>query len=108
MSRLSDAMREKEMMRARYDETKHEVVEAALEFIEERGRCYAREVADEAGRPTREIIGVLQSAEYHGILTSRRSKRENVYVRLRPDGTVDMNDKVICRYSANTYELRQR
>lgn len=108
MSRLSDAARERQIARARYEEAKHEMVEAVLEVIEREGECYARDIADKAEMPTCAIMGAIQSATRNGHLDSRCGTKQVVYVRMHSDGRIDTEDRVIREYSANIYSPSRR
>ena len=108
MSRLSEAAKEKLLARARYEEAKHEMLEAVLEVIEHNGSCFARDIADKAGMSTREVIGTIQSATRNGHLDAVGGRKTTTYVRLNEDGSVNLDDRVIREYSANVYSLSRR
>ena len=108
MSRLSEAAKERQIARARYEEAKHEMIEAVLEVIEREGECYARDIADKAEMPTCAVIGAIQSATHNGYLDSHCGKKQVVYVRMHSDGRIDTDDRVIREYSANVYTPSRR
>ena len=108
MSRLSEATKERAIARARYEEAKHEMLEAVLEVIDESGSCFARDVADKAGVSTREVIGTIQSATRNGHLDSICGRKTTTYVRLNEDGSINLDERVIREYSANVYSLSRR
>ena len=108
MSRLSEAVKEKALARARYEEAKHEMLEAVLEVIDQRGSCFARDIADMAGLPTREVIGAIQSATHNGHLDAVGGTKTTVYVRLNEDGSINPNERVVREYGANVYSLSRR
>lgn len=108
MSRLNEAAKEKQIARARYEEAKHEMVEALIEVVEREGECYARDIADKAEMPTRAVIGAIQSAMNHGYLDSHRGRKQVVYVRMHSDGRIDTEDRVIREYTANIYTPSRR
>ena len=108
MSRLSEAARERQIARARYEEAKHEMVEAVIAVIEHEGECYARDIADKAEMPTCAVIGAISSAMSRGYLEARSGKKQIVYVRMHSDGRIDTEDRVIREYSANLYSPSRR
>jgi predicted ArsR family transcriptional regulator len=106
MSRLGDALATKNEMRMRYDEAKHELVEATIEAIEQsREGMTARELAGEAEVPTCAIMGTMQSLTRRGLVRSRRERQTVEYVRLNRDGSVNMNDRMVHTYFANRYTI---
>ena len=106
MSRLGDALVARNEMRMRYDEAKHELVEATIEAIEQSGEgMTARELAGEADVPTCAIIGTVQSLTKQRIITARSEKQTIEYVKLNRDGTVNMNDRIVRTYEANRYSI---
>lgn len=106
MSKISEALKEKRRAQLALSEAKCELLSAVVELIEESpDGLFARDVADIAGVRTREIIGTLASAEYRRIVQSHSQKREAVYVLLRPDGSVDLNDRIVRRYTCNKYSI---
>jgi hypothetical protein len=108
MSRLSEAAKERQIARARYEEAKHEMIEAVVAAIEHEGECYARDIADKAEMPTRTVIGAISSAMNHGYLEARNGKKQVVYVRMHSDGRIDTEDRVIREYDANIYYPSRR
>jgi predicted transcriptional regulator len=108
MSRLSEAAKERAIARARYDEAKHEMLEAVIAVIEHEGECYARDIADKAEMPTCAVIGAISSAVSRGYLDSHRGKKQVVYVRMHSDGRIDTEDRVIREYNANVYTPSRR
>lgn len=108
MSRLSEAAKERLIAKARYDEAKHEMLEAVIEAIEHEGECYARDIADKADMPTCAVIGAISSAMSSGYLEARSGKKQVTYVRMHSDGRIDTEDRVIREYSANLYSLSRR
>lgn len=106
MSRLGEALAAKNEMRMRYDEAKHELVEAALEAIEQsREGMTARDLAGEAEVPTCAIMGTMQSLTRRRLVRSRRERQTVEYVRLNRDGSVNMNDRMVRTYFANRYTI---
>ena len=106
MSRLGDALVAKNEMRARFEEAKHELVEATIEAIEQSGEgMTAREIAGEADVPTCAVMGTVQSAMRRGLMTARRERQTVEYVKLNADGSVNMNDRIARTYIANRYSL---
>jgi hypothetical protein len=106
MSRLGDALVAKNEMRMRYDEAKHELLEAMLEVIEESpDGVTARDLSSEADVPTCAIMGTVQSAMRNRIIRGRSERQTVEYVRLNRDGTVNMNDRMTRTYFANRYTL---
>lgn len=106
MSRLGEALVEKNNAKMRYDEAKHELLEAMLEVIEESPEgATARDLSSEADVPTCAIMGTVQSAMRHRIICGRRERQTVEYVRLNRDGTVNMNDRIARTYFANRYTL---
>ena len=108
MSRLSEAAKEKAIAKVKYEEAKHEMLEAVLEVVDERGSCFARDIADMAGMSTRDVIGTIQSATRNGHLDSVCGHKTTVYVRLNEDGSVNLDERVIREYSANVYSISRR
>jgi 6-phosphogluconate dehydrogenase len=108
MSRLGEALVTKNEMRMKYDEAKHELVEATIEAIEQSGEgMTARELAGEAEVPTCAIMGTVQSLRRRGLVTARSERQTVEYVKLNRDGTVNMNDRIARSYEANRYSIAQ-
>lgn len=108
MSRLGDALATKNEMRVKYDEAKHELVEATIEAIEQSGEgMTARELAGEADVPTCAIMGTVQSLSRRRLIKARRERQTVEYVKLNRDGTVNMNDRITRSYMANCYSIAQ-
>lgn len=108
MSRLGDALVARNEMRARFEEAKHELVEATIEAIEQsREGMTAREIAGEADVPTCAVMGTMQSLTRRGLVTARRERQTVEYVKLNRDGTVNMNDRIARNYMANRYSVVQ-
>ena len=108
MSRLGDALMERSVARRRYEEAKHELMEATLEAVEEsRNGLTAREIAGEADVPTCAVMGTIQSARRRGLMTARRERQTVEYVKLNADGSVNMNDRIARTYLANRYSVVQ-
>jgi DNA-binding transcriptional regulator YbjK len=108
MSRLGDALVTKNEMRMKYDEAKHELVEATIEAIEQSGEgMTAREIAGEADVPTCAVMGTVQSLTRRGLVNARRERQTVEYVKLNSDGTVNMNDRIARTYMANRYSIAQ-
>jgi DNA-binding transcriptional ArsR family regulator len=108
MSRLGDALVTRNEMRMRFDEAKHELVEATIEAIEQSGEgMTARELAGEAEVPTCAIMGTMQSLTRRGLVRARRERQTVEYVKLNRDGTVNMNDRMTRTYMANRYSVVQ-
>ena len=106
MSRLGDALVERNNAKIRYDEAKHELLEAMLEVIEESPNgVTARDLSGEAEVPTCAIMGTVQSAMRNRIICGHRERQTVEYVRLNRDGTVNMNDRMTHTYFANRYTL---
>jgi DNA-binding transcriptional ArsR family regulator len=106
MSRLGDALVARNEMRMRYDEAKHELVEATIEAIEQSGEgMTAREIAGEADVPTCAVMGTVQSLRRRGLITARSERQMVEYVKLNRDGTVNMNDRIARTYEANRYSI---
>lgn len=104
MSRLGEALATKNEMKIKYDEAKHELVEATIEAIEQSGEgMTARELASEAEAPTCAIIGTVQSLTRRRLVRARRERQTVEYVKLNRDGTVNMNDRIARTYMANRY-----
>lgn len=104
MSRLGEALVARNEMRARFEEAKHELVEATVEAIEQsREGMTARELAGEAEVPTCAIMGTMQSLTRRGLVRARRERQTVEYVKLNADGTVNMNDRIARTYMANRY-----
>lgn len=108
MSRLGDALVERNNARMRFEEAKHELVEATIEAIEQSGEgMTAREIAGEADVPTCAVMGTMQSLTRRGLVKARRERQTVEYVRLNSDGSVNMNDRVARTYMANRYSVAQ-
>lgn len=108
MSRLGEALIERNNARTRYDEAKLELVEATIEAIEQsREGVTARELADEAEAPTCAIIGTLYSLTRRGLVKARKVMQTVEYVKLNRDGTVNMNHRIARFYKANSYSIAQ-
>ena len=106
MSRLGDALMGRSVAKARYEEAKHELLEAMLEIIESTpDGATARDLSSEAEVPTCAIMGAVQSAMRHRIIRGRRERQTVEYVRLNRDGTVNMNDRITHTYFANRYTI---
>ena len=106
MSRLGEALVERNEARVRYDEAKHELLEAMLEVVEHtEGGATARDLSSEADVPTCAIMGAIQSAVRQRVLRPRRERQVIEYVRLNRDGSVNMNDRMVRTYWANRYTL---
>ena len=103
MSRLSEIARRKAEARAALEDAKHEMHVCVVEIVEDCGECYARDIAERAGLNTCEVVGALQSAMYRGDIDTRNGVKRIEYVRLLPDGSVDMNDKLVREYRAKVY-----
>lgn len=106
MSRLGEALVARNEARVRYEEAKHDLLEAVVETIErsENG-LLARELANEANVPIRLVMGVLQSASRRRVIRGRRERTSVEYVRLNPDGSVNLNDRIVRIYRANRYTV---
>lgn len=108
MSRLGDALVARNEMRMRFEEAKHELVEATIEAIEQSGEgMTAREIAGEADVPTCAVMGTMQSLTRRGLVRARRERQTVEYVKLNRDGTVNMNDRMTRTYEANRYSIAQ-
>ena len=108
MSRLGDALVARNEMRARFEEAKHELMEATLEAVEHSNNgLTAREIAGEADVPTCAVMGTVQSAVRRGLVTARRERQTVEYVKLNADGSVNMNDRIARTYFANRYSVIQ-
>jgi predicted ArsR family transcriptional regulator len=95
-------------MRMRYDEAKHELVEATIEAIEQsREGMTARELAGEADVPTCAVMGTMQSLTRRGLVRARRERQRIEYVKLNADGTINMNDRIARTYVANRYSIAE-
>lgn len=108
MSRIKEAAKERLIAKARYEEAKHEMLEAVLEAVDRSGSCFARDIADMAGMSTREVIGTIQSATRNGHLDAVGGRKTTVYVRLNEDGSINLDERVVREYSANVYSLSRR
>ena len=83
MSRLGDALVARNEMRMRFEEAKHELMEATLEAIEQSDNgLTAREIAGEADVPTCAVMGTVQSAIRRGLMTARRERQTIEYVMI--------------------------
>ena len=108
MSRLGDALVARNEMRMKFEEAKHELMEATLEAVEQSGNgLTAREIAGEADVPTCAVMGTVQSAMRRGLVTARRERQTVEYVKLNADGSVNMNDRIARTYIANRYSLAE-
>ena len=108
MSRLGDALVTRNEMRVKFEEAKHELMEATLEAVEQSGNgLTAREIAGEADVPTCAVMGTIQSAMRRGLMTARRERHTVEYVKLNADGSVNMNDRIARTYLANRYSVVQ-
>ena len=108
MSRLGDALVTRNEMRVKFEEAKHELMEATLEAVEQSGEgLTAREIAGEADVPTCAVMGTVQSAMRRGLITARRERQTVEYVKLNTDGTINMNDRIARTYIANRYSIAQ-
>jgi hypothetical protein len=108
MSRLGEALVARNELRARFEEAKHELMEATLEAIEQSDNgLTAREIAGEADVPTCAVMGTVQSAMRRGLMTARRERQTIEYVKLNRDGSVNMNDRIARTYEANRYSLAE-
>ena len=108
MSRLGDALVTRNEMRAKFEEAKHELVEATVEAIEQsREGMTAREIASEADVPTCAVMGTMQSLTRRGLVRARRERQTVEYVKLNADGSVNMNDRIARTYMANRYSVVQ-
>ena len=108
MSRLGDALVARNEMRVRFEEAKHELVEATIEAIEQSGEgMTARELAGEAEVPTCAIMGTMQSLTRRGVVSAHRERQSVEYVKLNRDGTVNMNDRIVRTYFANCYTINE-
>ena len=108
MSRLGDALEARNEMRARFEEAKHELVEATIEAIEQSGEgLTARELAGEADVPTCAVMGTVQSLVRRRLVRARKERQTVEYVKLNRDGTVNMNDRIARTYMANRYSVVQ-
>ena len=106
MSRLGEALVARNEMRMRFEEAKHELVEATIEAIEQSGEgMTAREIAGEADVPTCAVMGTMQSLTRRGLVKARREMQTVEYVKLNRDGTVNMNDRIARTYMANRYSI---
>lgn len=106
MSRLGKALTERNEARARYEEAKHELLEAVIDTVERHeGGLFAHEIANEAEARTRDVMGVIQSAVRRQVLEGKNERVVAEYVRLNADGSVNMNDRVVRVYEANRYTL---
>ena len=106
MSRLGDALMGKSVAKAKFEEAKHELMEATLEAVEQSDNgLTAREIAGEADVPTCAVMGTVQSAMRRGLLTARVERQTVEYVKLNRDGSVNMNDRIARTYEANRYSL---
>ena len=106
MSRLGEALVARNEMRAKFEEAKHELMEATLEAVEQSNNgLTAREIAGEADVPTCAVMGIVQSAVRRGLMTARRERQTVEYVKLNADGSVNMNDRIARTYLANRYAI---
>ena len=106
MSRLADALVDRNEKRMALELAKHELLEAVIETVENTpDGMFARELAAEGEVPTCVVMGAIQSAMRHGMLDRHISKQTLTYVRLRDDGSIDLNDRVIRVYEANKYTI---
>lgn len=106
MSRLADALVDRNEKRMALELAKHELLEAVMETVENApDGMFARELAAEGEVPTCVVMGAIQSAMRHGLLDRHTSKQTLTYVRLRDDGSIDLNDRVIRVYEANKYTI---
>lgn len=108
MSRLADALNERNKAKAQYEDAQNELLNAVIESIAARGGAFAKDLAAEADLPTCAVIGAVISAKKNGILEGRRERARSVYVRLKEDGTINPNDRVIREYWATKYSLSNR
>lgn len=108
MSRLGDALVARNETRIKFEEAKHELMEATLEAVEQSGNgLTAREIAGEADVPTCAVMGTVQSAVRRGLVRARRERQTVEYVKLNADGSVNMNDRIARTYMANRYSLAE-
>jgi hypothetical protein len=108
MSRLGEALATKNEMRVKFEEAKHELMEATLEAVEQSGSgLTAREIAGEADVPTCAVMGTVQSAVRRGLVTARQEQQTVEYVKLNADGSVNMNDRIARTYVANRYSIAE-
>ena len=108
MSRLGEALVARNELRAKFEEAKHELMEATLEAVEQSGNgLTAREIAGEADVPTCAVMGTIQSARRRGLMTARRERQTVEYVKLNRDGSVNLNDRIARTYIANRYSLAE-
>lgn len=106
MSRLGEALVERNNAKMRYDEAKHELMEAMLEVIANSPNgVTARDLSSEAEVPTCAIMGSVQSAMRRRIIRGDNERQSVEYVRLNRDGTINMNDRIVHTYFANRYTL---
>lgn len=105
MSRLADALNERNKARAQYEEAKNELLNAVIEAVAVRGGAFAKDLAAEADLPACAVIGSIMSAEHNGILDGRKERARSVYVRLKEDGTINPNDTIVREYWAKKYSL---
>ena len=108
MSRLGDALVARNETRIKFEEAKHELMEATLEAVEQSGNgLTAREIAGEADVPTCAVMGTVQSAMRRGLMTARRERQTVEYVKLNADGSINLNDRIARTYIANRYSIAQ-
>lgn len=106
MSRLSDALVDRDEKKMAFELAKHELLEAVMETVENApDGIFARELAAEGEVPTCVVMGAIQSAMRQGMLDRHISKQTLTYVRLRDDGSIDLNDRIVRIYEANKYTI---
>lgn len=103
MSRLSEIAKRKEEAVVALDRAKNEMRACIVEIVDDCGECYARDIAERAGLSTFEIAGAMQSALYRGEIEARNGTKRIEYVRLRSDGSINMDDKLVREYRAKVY-----
>ena len=102
---MNELKRNLEIAKQNYIEAKRDVYEAIFERVKQ-GDCFAFEISDDLDLDMPTVVGALQSYDGHRNHIARPSTVEKVYVRVRPDGTIDEDDTVSIRYRAHKYISR--
>ena len=109
MRNLNESATVLKSLRAALIEAKENALNDLVEFFTENGNLTAAEVGKATGLTSREVVGLIISAEanYKPIRTCGRKRVVKTYVLLNEDGTVDMEKKCRQIYRVNVYGVKR-
>lgn len=108
MRNLNESATVLKSLRAALIEAKENALNDLVDFFADKGNLTAAEVGEVTGLTSREVVGLILSAEANNkpIRTCGRKRIVKTYVLLNEDGTVDMDKKCRQIYRANIYGVK--